>query len=69
MKRDELQTEYIMKMKKLDKKKYWYEQQQVLVRCKNCRFREDPYSVTSEWLPCQFRKTADEWFCASGREK
>ena len=37
-----------------------------VVRCKNCRYREDPSAVISEWLPCQFGNTPDNWFCASG---
>lgn len=40
-----------------------------LVRCRDCRFREDPQSIISEWLPCQFGQTSDDWFCASGRAK
>ena len=40
-----------------------------LVQCKDCQCRDDPKSIISEWLPCQFGKTPDDWFCASGRPK
>ena len=40
-----------------------------IVRCKDCRFREDPDSIISHWLPCQLVKTADDWFCADGKRK
>ena len=38
-----------------------------IVRCKDCRFRDDPNSVISEWLPCHFVDTPNDWYCASGR--
>ena len=40
-----------------------------LVLCKECECREDPKAIISEWLPCQFGNTPDEWFCASGRKR
>mgnify|MGYP007013886473 CR=1 FL=1 len=40
-----------------------------LIQCKDCKFRKDPKSIISEWLPCQFGRTPDNWFCASGREE
>ena len=42
-------------------------EQPEIVRCKDCRFRDDPNSVISEWLPCHFGETPDNWYCASGR--
>lgn len=40
-----------------------------LVQCKDCQCRDDPQAIISEWLPCQFMKTPNNWFCASGRKK
>ena len=37
-----------------------------LVRCKDCRFRDDPGAVISLCLPCQFGETTDDFFCACG---
>ena len=42
-------------------------EQPEIVRCKDCRFRDDPNSVISEWLPCHFVDTPNNWYCASGR--
>lgn len=44
------------------------EYQPKIVRCKDCRFRDDPNSVISEWLPCHFVDTPNNWYCASGRK-
>jgi len=46
---------------------HWNDNHGELIRCKDCRFRDDPQSVISEWLPCQFTKTPDNWYCACGR--
>lgn len=43
-------------------------EQEAVVRCKDCRFRDDPQSVISMWLPCQFAETPNEWYCASGKK-
>jgi len=60
---DDLRKEH---EKLLDKKIPLITSGQEVIRCKDCRFRDDPNSVISEWLPCQFARTPDDWFCACG---
>ena len=40
-----------------------------IIQCKDCACRDDPYSFVTEYLPCKFFQTPDNWFCASGRKK
>ena len=61
---DDLRKEH---EKLLDKKIPLITSGKEVIRCKDCRFRDDPNSVISEWLPCQFARTPDDWFCACGR--
>lgn len=40
-----------------------------LILCKDCACHEDPQAIISEFLPCQFCNTPENWFCASGRKR
>ena len=42
-----------------------------LVRCKDCRFRDDAVARASvtQWMPCEECRPHDEWFCAFGKRK
>ena len=42
-----------------------------LVRCKDCRFRDDEVARASvtQWMPCEECRPYDEWFCAFGARK
>ncbi len=42
-----------------------------LVRCKDCRFNDNPEERASEtnWMPCDEYKTDGNWFCGWGKRK
>ena len=42
-----------------------------LVRCKDCRFHNNPEERASEtcWMPCDEYKTDGNWFCGWGKRK
>ena len=47
---------------------YIVEQTQDLVRCRDCKWRDNADNST-KWLPCIDMKTSPNWFCADGEHK
>ena len=47
------------------------EEHKPLIRCKDCRFRDDAVARASvtQWMPCEECRPYDEWFCAFGERK
>lgn len=39
-----------------------------LVRCKDCKWHDNPDKST-KWLPCMEIRTLSNWFCADGEQK
>lgn len=40
-----------------------------VVRCRDCKWRENNGATSTKWLPCMEVKTANNWFCADGKRR